>query len=208
MRKTPIRFALAAALAAGLASTSFAHENHGPKVTPSADRVISGKGEEDRARAYFTDTVLTTHDGKKVKFYSDLLANKTVVVSFIFTSCQGACPLMNHTLQKVQEKVGARMGKDIVFLSITVDPATDTPAVLAKYRKSFGAGPAWTFITGDKRSLDLVSSKMGQVFEKDAHLTAFLVGNTKTGRWRKIAPHLPPPNIASQIKEIADAGGR
>ena len=169
---------------------------------------LPDKGEQARAREYFTDTVLTTHDGRQVKFYSDMLANKTVVISFMFTSCTEACPLINFALQQVQDRIGDRMGKDIVFVSVTVDPTKDTPTVLAQYRKTFNAGKGWTFLTGDQKAIDLVSGRMGQVFERDAHLTALLVGNTKTGQWRKIPPHLPPPNIAAQIKDIADASGR
>jgi protein SCO1 len=203
-----IRFVLVAAAGAGLAGASMAHDNHGAKPTSTQDRTLPDKGEQERAREYFTDTVLVTHDNRRVKFYSDVLANKTVVISFMFTTCTEACPLINHALQQVQARIGDRMGKDIIFVSVSVDPTKDTPAVLADYRKVFQAGKGWLFLTGDQKSIDVVSSRMGQVFERDAHLTALLVGNTKTGQWRKIPPHLPPPNIAAQIKDIADASDR
>ena len=96
------------------------------------------------------------------------------------------------------------MGKDVFIVSITVDPKVDTPAVLADYRKQFKAGPGWLFLTGSEKNIETVSSKMGQVFEKEAHLTALMVGNTKTARWRKIPAHYSDAVIAEQVKDIAD----
>jgi protein SCO1 len=201
-----IRLAIVCAAALSMNSVSLAHEGHGAKPSKSADRTMPDKGEQERARNYFTDTVLTNFDGRKMKFYSDIMAGKTVVVNFMFTSCTEACPLINYTLQQIQARLGDRMGKDIVFVSVSVDPEKDTPAVLTEYRKTYQAGKGWLFLTGDKASIEIVSQRMGQVFERDAHLTALLVGNTRNGQWRKIPPHLPPPNIAAQIRDIADAG--
>jgi protein SCO1/2 len=148
--------------------------------------------------------VLKTHDGQNVRFYSDVMEGKTVVISFIFTNCEEACPLINASLQRVQARLGSRLGQDIVFVTITVDPETDTPAVLAKYRKRFKAGDSWLWLTGDTASVEMVSERMGQVFEREAHLTALLVGNTRTARWRKIPAHLSETVLAAQITDIAD----
>jgi protein SCO1/2 len=167
-------------------------------------RNIKASDTDEKARAYFTDTVLTSHAGEKLKFYSDVLDGRTVIISFMFTTCVDACPLINANLQRIQERLKDRLGKDIFIVSITVDPKVDTPKVLAEYRKQYKAGPGWLFLTGSEKNIETVSSKMGQVFEKEAHLTAFLVGNTRTARWRKIPAHFSDAVIAEQVKDIAD----
>lgn len=200
------RFVLSGFFAASFAvGLGFSHSgSHGSKSDKVEQRTVASSADQEKARQYFTDTTLITHDGKDVRFYSDMLKDRTVVVSFTFTSCEDACPLINATLQRVQERLADRLGRDIYFVSITVDPKVDTPETLARYRKQFKAREGWVFLTGSEKNIETVSEKMGQVFERDAHLTALLVGNTKAARWRKIPAHLSDAVIASQIVDIAD----
>lgn len=198
------RLAAAALLGSALVLTAFKHGlSHMPDAKVET-RSVSASDSDAKARDYFTDTVLTSHSGEKLKFYSDILEGRTVIISFMFTTCEDACPLINANLQRVQERLKDRLGKDIFIVSITVDPKVDTAAVLADYRKQFKAGAGWTFLTGTEKNIETVSNKMGQVFEKEAHLTALLVGNTKTARWRKIPANLADTVIAAQVKDIAD----
>ena len=194
----------AAASLAAVPLAAKAHSGHTDKSEEIETRRVAAASDQDKARAYFTDTVLKDHNGNDVRFYSDILEGKTVVVSFIFTSCTDACPLINQNLKKIQARLGERMGEDIVFVSISVDPETDTPETLNVYRQDYDAGDGWVFLTGDVAAVETVSSKLGQVFEKEAHLTALLIGNTATARWRKVPAYLPDNVIASQIIDIAD----
>ncbi len=184
---------------------ALAHPGHGSSASSEVEtRRVTATQDNDRARAYFTDTILVSHTGERLRYYSDILEGRTVVISFIFTTCQDACPLINANLQRVQNRLGDRIGKDILFVSISVDPEVDTVPVLADYRKRYDAGDGWLFLTGSPGNIETVSQKMGQVFEKEAHLTALLVGNTRTARWRKIPAHLSDAVLASQIIDIAD----
>ena len=138
------------------------------------------------AEKYFTDVELVDQDGKKVHFYSDVLKGKTVVVNAFFTTCTSVCPPMNRNMQKIQEALGDRVGRDVFFVSITVDPEVDTPEKLKKYAQSFHAGPGWMFLTGKKENLDWALYKLGQYVEKkDDHTTVFIIGNETTGLWKK-----------------------
>jgi protein SCO1/2 len=76
---------------------------------------------------------LITQDGKQVRFYDDLIKGKIVAVNFIYTSCMFTCPLETARLAQVQRILGERVGKDIFFYSISIDPDHDTPAVLKEY---------------------------------------------------------------------------
>ena len=138
------------------------------------------------AEKYFTDVELINQDGKKVHFYSDVLKGKTVIVNAFFTSCTSVCPPMNRNMEKIQEALGDRVGRDVFLVSMTVDPETDTPARMKEYAKKFHAGPGWLFLTGKKENLDWALYKLGQYVEnKDDHQTVLIIGNEPTGLWKK-----------------------
>jgi protein SCO1/2 len=147
---------------------------------------MSKTPEESPAQKYFTDVELINQDGKKVRFYSDVLKGKTVVVNAFFTSCTSVCPPMNRNMEKIQEALGARVGRDVFLVSMTVDPEVDTPARMKEYAQKFHAGPGWIFLTGKKENLDWALYKLGQYVEqKNDHKTIFIIGNEPTGLWKK-----------------------
>src|SRR5262245_19667597 len=80
------------------------------------------------AQKYFTDVLLINQNGEKMRFYSDLLKGKVVIINSFFATCRGACLPLNRNLEKVQEALGDHVGKDVHIISITVDPNVDTPA--------------------------------------------------------------------------------
>jgi protein SCO1 len=139
------------------------------------------------AHEYFTDVPLVTQDGKTVRLYSDLLKGKVVVINTFFGTCAGVCPRMSSVLSGLQERLGDRLGKDVFLLSFSVDPETDTPKQLKEYAATFHARPGWLFLTGKKENVDLAVGKLGQkVARKEDHMTLFLVGNNRTGLWKKV----------------------
>ena len=147
--------------------------------TPSANA-------ESPAKKYFTDVVLVNQNGQKMRFYSDLLQGKVVIINSFFATCTGSCLPLNRNLEKLQQGLGARMGKDVHILSISVDPTVDTPASLKAYAAKLNAGPGWYFLTGDKESVDFALKKIGQfVDNKESHLNVFIIGNERTGLWKK-----------------------
>src|SRR3954467_7558111 len=109
---------------------------------------------------YFPNVELTTQDGKTVHFYDDLIKGKIVAIDLIYTTCQYSCPLETARLAQVQRLIGDRMGRDVFFYSITIDPDHDTPPVLADYARKYQAGPGWLFLTGARADIDLLSRKL------------------------------------------------
>ncbi|HEU4770192.1 MAG TPA: SCO family protein, partial [Pyrinomonadaceae bacterium] len=109
------------------------------QTKPPAPHDHSHKPSEEAGAAekYFTDVELTNQDGKKVRFYSDVLKGKTVVVNAFFTSCTSVCPPMNRNMEKIQEVLRERVGRDVFLVSLTVDPEVDTPARLKEYAQKF-----------------------------------------------------------------------
>jgi protein SCO1/2 len=141
---------------------------------------------ENNAQKYFTDTVLITQDGQRMRFYTDLMKDKTVIIDTFFATCPGSCLPLNRNLEQIQKALGDRLGKDVHILSISVDPALDTPPALKAYAKKLNARPGWYFLTGDKANVDFVLKKLGQfVDDKQNHTNLFLIGNDRTGLWKK-----------------------
>lgn len=167
---------------------------------------------------YFPNVTLTTQDGQKVRFYDDLLKGKIVAIDLIYTSCKYACPLETARLAQVQTALGDRMGRDVFFYSISIDPDHDTPAVLKEYAAKYHAGPGWLFLTGKQADIDLISKKLGLYSQpdpdnKDGHVPELLVGNEKTGQWMRNSALDNPKFLATTIGDwmnswqTAKAGG-
>jgi protein SCO1/2 len=157
-------------------------------VQPSELRAASQQPAslESAGHKYFTDVELVNQNGQTMKFYTDLLQNKVVIINSFFATCQGSCLPLNRNLEKVQDALGDRLGKDVFIVSITVDPTVDTPANLKEYAKKLHAKPGWYFLTGAKENVEFALKKIGQfVPDKQDHLNIFIIGNERTGLWKK-----------------------
>jgi protein SCO1 len=153
---------------------------------------------------YFPNVELTTHTGARVRFY-DLIKGKTVAIELIYTRCRFACPLETARLAQVQALLADRMGRDVFFYSISIDPANDTPAALKAFAKKYHAGPGWTFLTGKPADIELLSKKLGLYSRpdpenKDGHTPALLIGNEATGQWIRGSALDNPQMTATMIK--------
>ena len=151
---------------------------------------------------YFPNVPLVTQDGETVRFFDDLIKDKIVAINFIYTTCVDTCPLETARLAGVQRILGDRLGKDIFFYSITIDPEHDTPAVLKEYREMFGA--RWTFLTGDNADIIELRKKLGLYVEEIQdgslnHNVNMIIGNQATGRWMKRSPFENPYVLADQL---------
>ena len=133
---------------------------------------------------YFPNVAVVDQDGTRFNFYDDLIHNRIVVVSFIYTTCRDICPLVTGRLAQVQEKLGDLAGREIFFLSITVDPKNDTPERLKAHAEAFGAGPGWKFITGKPDDIRLIRHKLGDRSRTlGTHRNEIVIGNDSTGEW-------------------------
>lgn len=155
---------------------------------------------------YFPNLPLVTQDGKVVHFYDDVLKGKIVAINLIYTHCDYSCPLETARLVQVQKMLGDRVGKDIFFYSISIDPKRDTPRVLKAYAQKYHVGPGWTFLTGKKEDIDLISKKLGLYANpnssKDGHDTGLLIGNEPMGQWMRNAATDNPRFLANQIGNV------
>jgi len=107
---------------------------------------------------------LTNFDGSIIT--ENQLDDKISIVSFIFTQCEGACPIMSENMSILQERFAS--SNDIQFLSITTDPDYDTLDVLNDYSSTYSNNNNWFFLRGD--IIDII-----ELSEKGFFLSAALL---------------------------------
>ncbi|NMG75653.1 SCO family protein [Aromatoleum diolicum] len=185
------------------AGAAAASQPSATKAAPVAQPVSAGTRD---ARAYFSDTLLLTQDGRQVKFYSDVLKDRVVLLNVVFTNCKDACPLITRKLKEVRAALGEPLASKVHFISISSDPEKDSPQALKAFAaKNEADNPNWTFLTGDKANVDFVLARLGQLGESpEGHSTLLIAGDVGAKRWNKIRPDAAPVAIAERLKMLAD----
>ena len=198
---------LAAFAAALVAPAAFAHTgpSAGPHASPEAAAPPPPATGTRDPRAYFTDADLTNQDGRKLRFYSDALKGRTVVLNVTYTNCTEACPLITQQLLQVRDELGTAFGKQVFFVTLTSDPARDTPQALKAFARKQNADLAgWSFLTGRKGDIDLILKRLGVFSENvEEHATVLYIMDVDGKRMRRMLPNLPPKAIAEAARIIA-----
>jgi protein SCO1/2 len=116
---------------------------------------------EAQKRSYFTNALLTTHEGRQLRFYDDLMRGKIVVINMMYANCQGICPAVTSNLKKVQQGLAGRIGQDTFMYSISIKPEQDGPEALNSFAKMHGAKlPGWQFLTGDPDEIETIRFRL------------------------------------------------
>jgi len=178
----------------------------GLSLAQSAPSAVEHTAEQEinRAREYFTNLELVDQDGQTVRFFDDVLKDKVVVINFIFTNCDGACPLMTHKLSLVRDRMEGQIADPLQFVSLSIDPERDTPAAMKEFAKSHHADhDGWVFLTGKPENLEYIIKRLGQFTDDvEAHSTMMLAGNVNTAHWIKIQPYEQPPAISEKLRGL------
>jgi protein SCO1/2 len=201
----PFRFILALAITAGLpAAGSAASADSIAAATPATTQ----GSHEAAAREYFTDLELVNQNGEAVRFYTDVLKDRVVLINFVYTHCNDACPMITRTLRTARGMLDEAVSARVYFVSISIDPEHDTPAALREFAtKHEAAIDNWVFLTGDKENVDHIVKKLGQFTpEVEEHSTLILAGNVRDRHWVKIPPTVPPVGIAEKLRLLAEEG--
>jgi cytochrome oxidase Cu insertion factor (SCO1/SenC/PrrC family) len=138
---------------------------------------------------YFPDVPVMTQDGKTLRFYEDVIKGRIVVVNFVYTNCSDLCPIETARLAEVKDRLGDAVGRDIFFISMTVDPEHDTPTMLKAFADAFDAkAPGWLFLTGQPGDIRAINAKFGDRSAEQSlssHRNEILIGNDATGDWER-----------------------
>jgi len=170
-----------------------------------------------RRRRTFPNVTLRTHEGNEVHFYDDLLKDKTVLLHVMYTRCKdGVCVPTVANLARVEKALGDRVGKDVFFYSITLDPQHDTPEVLKKHARHFTKNPGWLFLTADKpqtierlrRRLGYVNSDPVRDRDPGSHVGHLRMGIEPLERWCTVPGLTRAEAIANYLAWMEPNGAR
>lgn len=170
--------------------------------TSSADKAAA----DAKAREYFTNVELIDQDGNRLKFYDEVLKDNVVVISFIFTNCGGACPLMTRNLTMIRDMLPANVRDEVHFLSISLDPVRDTPAAMKEFAQTHDADQEdWLWLTGKPDNVNLVTRKLGTYTDElEAHTTMLIAANVRESHWTKIQPNVPPNGVVERLRLLVE----
>ena len=168
------------------------------------------RSERPKQSDKLSNIVLYTQHGKAVRFYDDLVKDRTVLINLMYIGCGDICPANSAALASLHELLGKRVGRDILMLSISIDPIGDTPERLKRYWELFGAKPGWLFLTGKPAEVDRLRRELG-LYDPDSEIDAdptqhsgvLTVGNDRTNRWLSLPVLMHAGELASTILRVA-----
>jgi len=157
------------------------------------------------------DIQLVDVDSQTIRFKSEAVGNRIVVVGFIYTSCTTICPVTSAVLADVQKrltkKLGEGFGHEVRLITLTVDPATDTSERLKAYAANFASPAAgWLWLTGEKPQVDRVLTGLGAyAADFTRHSGAVLVGDARSGDWIRFYGIPNPTEIVDRVDQLLAA---
>lgn len=155
-----------------------AHHHAAPAAAPSPA--------PGAAKVVLRDAPLVDASGKRVRLPQDVIGERIAVVNFVYTSCTTVCPVSSATFQQLQQRLGARLGKEVVLVSITVDPLRDTPQRLRQFAGRYDAREGWVWLTGAKPDVDSVLKGFGAYTPNfEDHPAMVLIGDARGGPWTR-----------------------
>ncbi len=161
------------------------------------------------------DEELVDQDGAPVRL-RELAKDRVLVVNFVFTTCTTICSPMTAIFGRLQAELGDALEREVRLVSISLDPATDTPERLKGYAEKFGRRPGWVFLTGSGERVGRVLDALGgRAPIKEQHTPITLIGRAAEGRWTRIDGIAPPARLAEEVRAFLarwpaaqSAGGR
>jgi cytochrome oxidase Cu insertion factor (SCO1/SenC/PrrC family) len=150
------------------------------------------------------DVAVQDQNGKSLNFYTDLVKGKVVAINFIFTTCTTICPPLTATFRRVQQQL-AEQKSSAQLISVSVDPAIDTPERLRDFAAKFKAEPGWAFVTGNTSDINSLLQQLGvAVTNKNDHTPMILIGNDEAGYWTRAYGLSSPTSLVKLITEAAN----
>lgn len=190
----PVAFALWAAGFAGPALAEVDHSKHlaAPQGAPATPMPIK-----------VSDPTLTNQHGQRVKFRSQALGDRIVIMDFVYTTCTTVCPVLTALLAQVQARLGERLGQDVAMVSVTVDPVRDTPARLKAYGAKHRVSDEWLWLTGPTTTVNDLLKEL-DVWAPDftQHPSVVMVGDAMTNQWTRLYGFPSPDAIMAKVDEL------
>jgi protein SCO1 len=153
---------------------------------------------------YFPNMPVIDQNGRTLRFYDDVIKGKIVVISFIYTSCQDLCPLTTAKMAQLEDKLEGAVGRDLFFVSMSVDPENDTPERMKAFADAFDVGPGWLFLTGKLADIRAINYKLGDRSERglSEHRNEIVLGNDAGGYWQRASVFGDIDSLVISIRQM------
>ncbi|HEX2832580.1 MAG TPA: SCO family protein [Thermoanaerobaculia bacterium] len=175
------------------------------RTASSVAATAASSNAQSPAAQYFGTLPLVDQNGKTVDLYRDLLHGRTVVMNAFFAECKATCPIMASAYRAMQNRFADRLGRDLVLISITVDPENDTPPKLKALATQLEAKNGWYFLSGTPDQVNAALRRVGLFAEnRDGHSNLFLIGNDRTGLWKKALGVAGIDAVIDVVKSVVD----
>lgn len=174
------------------------HDQHPHATTPVGQQ----QQQATVARPEIPDVELLDQDGRRVRFYTDLVQGKMVAINFMFTSCTSYCPGLGRHFGQLQELLGAQLGRDVHLISVSTDPLRDTPERLREWGARFGRRSGWTIVTGERAEVDrllLALTGVARTGVEPKHTPLLLMANDVRGEWRSAFGMAPAERVRQTL---------
>jgi len=139
------------------------------------------------------NVTLVNEQGKKNILFHELIKNKIVIMNTIFTTCTTVCPMMGYQFSRLQKTLQNQFGtkffrENIIILSVSIDPAADTPQRLAAWKKRFNGNSGWTLLTGSQDNIEKLLKAAGLFSAApEDHTPITLIGNARKDQWLRLS---------------------
>lgn len=178
-----------------------------------SDRIptVDGRRVSDR----LSNVELLDQHGRTLRFYDDILADRSVCIVFFYTRCVGSCPGTTVRLKKIRRLIADEFpGDDFKFVSLTLEPEIDTSAELKEYMDRYRISedpnlPEWIFATGVYEEVDGLRRELGVYdldpiidADKTEHAAIVTFGNDRTDRWAALPVGMGTQKVADTIVRI------
>ena len=147
--------------------------------------------------------VLADQAGRPVALGSVLEGDEPVMVNFLFTSCPASCPVATAIVARMREALGPE-ARPLRILSISIDPAHDTPAVLQAYAQRHGIGPGWQLLTGNPEQIRTVLKAFGVSGGKASHSPLTLLRSPGRPHWIRLNGFPSSAELAGEYRRLRE----
>jgi protein SCO1/2 len=134
------------------------------------------------------------------------MEDRIVILNFVFTSCATICPALSAIMRSTEQQLSERLGKDVILISISVDPANDTPDKLRDYAKKIGSGTNWYWLTGNPVDIEYALRAFGVPTggRPENHPPTILVGNTRKNQWWRWVGITTPESLVNAVNAFTN----
>jgi protein SCO1/2 len=152
------------------------------------------------------DLEVTDENGQTRRLLSGVIDGKLAAITFTYTTCTTICPVLDGIFQKLQTRLGDRLGREVLLVTMTIDPVNDIPPRLKEHARKLHAAPGWTFLTGTKDNVTRILKGL-EVYAADLynHPPTVFVVDGRSGVWNRLYGFPSPSLVEGLLDDLRAA---